>query len=123
MLTTYYLAEGYWVIYFSTLAATNLQICFYSSDPTAKILIVGDEDRIPYMRPPLSKVGLPCSFWPSGFGSGSGRFRPLLFIKSLEKFQTNFFCKQTSFACHLMVNIHRSKYESAVLVLNIGSYV
>merc|ERR1719495_2576960 len=24
-------------------------------DPTAKILIVGDEDRLPYMRPPLSK--------------------------------------------------------------------
>jgi hypothetical protein len=44
-------------------------MCFYSSDPTAKILIVGDEDRIPYMRPPLSKVGLPCSFWPPGSGS------------------------------------------------------
>ena len=29
----------------------------YCRDPTAKILIVGDEDRIPYMRPPLSKVG------------------------------------------------------------------
>jgi len=26
-----------------------------SKDPTAKILIVGDEDRLPYMRPPLSK--------------------------------------------------------------------
>jgi len=26
-----------------------------SQDPTAKILIVGDEDRLPYMRPPLSK--------------------------------------------------------------------
>jgi len=26
-----------------------------SKDPTAKILIVGDENRLPYMRPPLSK--------------------------------------------------------------------
>merc|ERR1719186_1818702 len=26
-----------------------------SRDPTAKILIVGDEERLPYMRPPLSK--------------------------------------------------------------------
>jgi len=26
-----------------------------ASDPTAKILIIGDEDHIPYMRPPLSK--------------------------------------------------------------------
>ena len=26
-----------------------------SSDPTAKILIVGEENRLPYMRPPLSK--------------------------------------------------------------------
>ncbi|XP_023347298.1 apoptosis-inducing factor 1, mitochondrial [Eurytemora carolleeae] len=26
-----------------------------SRDPTAKILIIGDEDRLPYMRPPLSK--------------------------------------------------------------------
>jgi len=26
-----------------------------SRDPTAKILIVGDENRLPYMRPPLSK--------------------------------------------------------------------
>ena len=27
-----------------------------SRDPTAKILIVGDEDHLPYMRTPLSKV-------------------------------------------------------------------
>ena len=26
-----------------------------SKDPTAKILIIGDENRLPYMRPPLSK--------------------------------------------------------------------
>merc|ERR1719319_1323650 len=26
-----------------------------SRDPTAKILIIGDEERLPYMRPPLSK--------------------------------------------------------------------
>ena len=25
------------------------------SDPWAKILIIGDEDHLPYMRPPLSK--------------------------------------------------------------------
>ena len=29
-------------------------------DPTAKILIIGDEDRLPYMRPPLSKVNYFC---------------------------------------------------------------
>jgi hypothetical protein len=60
-------------------------VCFYSSDPTAKILIVGDEDRIPYMRPPLSKVGLPCSFWPPG--SGSVKLRFWIRIRALAVYQ------------------------------------
>ena len=33
----------------------NIKKMFFR-DPTAKILIIGDEPRLPYMRPPLSKV-------------------------------------------------------------------
>jgi hypothetical protein len=72
-------------------------MCFYSSDPTAKILIVGDEDRIPYMRPPLSKVGLLCSFRPPGSGYGKPQFliririRALVIYQILEKISGNFF--------------------------------
>ena len=34
---------------------TSVIITPQASDPTAKILIIGEEERPPYMRPPLSK--------------------------------------------------------------------
>merc|ERR1711899_216966 len=44
-----YLLIGAWTASFAAYRAIK------AKDPTAKILIIGDENRLPYMRPPLSK--------------------------------------------------------------------